>query len=97
MPNYDYICDHCKKTFEFHQSMKDEPFKECPSCHNMSLRRLIGTGAGIIFKGSGFYETDYKRSSASSSSASSTKEKDKGSCGGGCACHPKTPPSKPSE
>ena len=62
MPTYDYVCEECAHAFaEFH-SMSQDPLVTCPSCEKDALRRLIGAGAGIIFKGSGFYETDYKRS-----------------------------------
>ncbi|MCH7732470.1 MAG: zinc ribbon domain-containing protein [Candidatus Marinimicrobia bacterium] len=61
MPTYDYICEVCDHEFEIFQSMTAALLKKCPSCNRMGLRRLIGAGAGIIFKGSGFYETDYKR------------------------------------
>jgi len=67
MPTYDYECRSCKHTFEAFQSIKDEPIKKCPKC-GKSVRRLFGGGMGIIFKGSGFYTTDYKRSSAVTSS-----------------------------
>src|SRR5690606_11675345 len=60
MPTYDYICTGCGHEFEFFQSMKDNPLKECPACETGEVRRKIGLGAGIIFKGSGFYETDFK-------------------------------------
>lgn len=60
MPTYDYRCDACKRQFEIFQSMKDRPKRKCPECGEMKLQRLIGAGAGIIFKGSGFYETDYR-------------------------------------
>ncbi len=87
MPTYEYRCLDCKHEFEQFQSMKDDPLKICPEC-NGSIKRLIGRGAGIIFKGSGFYETDYKKkaapakesnseSSSSSSSNSSTKSESK--------------------
>ena len=59
MPTYEYQCDSCDYQFEQFQSMKAEPVKICPQCHG-SLRRLIGSGAGFIFKGSGFYQTDYR-------------------------------------
>jgi len=62
MPTYDYRCDACGQAFEAFQRMSEDPLVECPSCGEPKLRRLIGAGAGIIFKGSGFYETDYKRS-----------------------------------
>ena len=61
MPTYEYACRLCEHEFEVFQSMKDDPLSRCPSCGEDGLKRLIGLGAGIIFKGSGFYETDYKR------------------------------------
>ncbi len=61
MPTYDYKCKACGHTFALFQSMTEKAKKKCPSCGKMALVRLIGTGSGIIFKGSGFYETDYKR------------------------------------
>ncbi len=63
MPTYEYECDACGHAFEEFQSMSDKPLKKCPKCKKQKLQRLIGSGAGIIFKGSGFYETDYKRAS----------------------------------
>ena len=60
MPTYDYICDACEHEFEEFQMMSAKQLKKCPECGKNKLRRLIGTGAGIIFKGSGFYETDYR-------------------------------------
>ena len=59
MPTYDYKCNNCSYTFELFQKMTDEPIKECPKC-NGNVTRLIGAGAGPIFKGTGFYQTDYK-------------------------------------
>ena len=64
MPTYEYICLKCGKTFEVFQSMKDAPLKTCTFCKNGRVKRLVGRGAGIIFKGSGFYENDYRRSPA---------------------------------
>ncbi len=61
MPTYEYECTKCAHQFEKFQSMKDEPLKRCPKCR-CKVRRLLGTGAGIIFKGSGFYQTDYRSS-----------------------------------
>ncbi|MGF1578932.1 MAG: FmdB family zinc ribbon protein [Gemmataceae bacterium] len=87
MPTYDYVCDACKHEFEEFQYMSEEPLKKCPECGKMTLRRLIGTGAGVIFKGSGFYETDYrsdsykqaaKKESESSSSSSDSKSSSDG-------------------
>ena len=63
MPTYEYECGSCGKNLEIFQSMKDAALKKCPSCGKNSLRRKIGTGAGIIFKGSGFYCTDYRSDS----------------------------------
>lgn len=76
MPTYDYACSACQHHFETFQSMKDDPLSECPACGQPALKRLIGTGAGIIFKGSGFYETDYKPKTdpASKADASSPAE-----------------------
>lgn len=61
MPNYDYQCISCGYTFEEFQKMTDESLKECPECKGQ-LKRLIGAGLSPIFKGSGFYQTDYKKS-----------------------------------
>jgi putative FmdB family regulatory protein len=60
MPTYDYQCTACKHRFEQFQSMKDKPLRKCPACGKPALERLIGTGAAVIFKGSGFYQTDYR-------------------------------------
>ena len=63
MPTYDYVCDACEHEFELFQSIKDEPKRKCPECGRQKLRRLIGPGAAIVFKGSGFYKTDYRSES----------------------------------
>ncbi|MEM7306167.1 MAG: zinc ribbon domain-containing protein [Planctomycetota bacterium] len=63
MPTYDYVCDACGHTLEIFQSMTESPKRKCPSCGRLKLRRQIGTGGGILFKGSGFYETDYRSES----------------------------------
>lgn len=60
MPTYDYECSACKHRFEQFQSMKDAPLRKCPKCGKARLQRLIGTGGAVIFKGSGFYQTDYR-------------------------------------
>jgi putative FmdB family regulatory protein len=72
MPTYDYKCDACGHRFERFQSISAGPLKKCPECGKLKLKRLIGTGAGVIFKGSGFYETDY-RSEGYKKAASSDK------------------------
>jgi putative FmdB family regulatory protein len=86
MPTYDYRCEKCGYEFERFQSMTEKPVKKCPECAG-TVRRLIGGGAGLIFKGKGFYQTDYKKSSASTSSA--PKEKNGGGdapCGKAESC-----------
>jgi putative FmdB family regulatory protein len=60
VPTYDYKCDACGHKFEQFQSITAKPLKKCPECGKSKLKRLFGTGAGVIFKGSGFYETDYR-------------------------------------
>jgi putative FmdB family regulatory protein len=63
MPTYDYICDSCKHEFEAFESIKADPQTTCPECSLTTLRRKIGAGAAILFKGSGFYQTDYRSES----------------------------------
>ncbi|VAX40783.1 hypothetical protein MNBD_PLANCTO03-2142 [hydrothermal vent metagenome] len=63
MPTYDYRCNACDHEFELFQSMSAPVKKKCPSCGKLALERLIGTGAAVLFKGSGFYETDYRSKS----------------------------------
>lgn len=60
MPTYEYICEACDHEFERFQSITADPVKTCPECNKKKVRRKIGTGAGILFKGGGFYETDYR-------------------------------------
>jgi len=77
MPTYDYVCDECGHAFELFQQMSDGVKRKCPECGSLSLRRLVGTGAGVIFKGSGFYQTDY-RSDAYTKAAEADKKKASG-------------------
>src|SRR5262245_15444511 len=63
MPTYEYKCNACGHQFELFHSMKDAPKRKCPDCGKNALERLIGTGAAVIFKGSGFYQTDYRSES----------------------------------
>jgi putative FmdB family regulatory protein len=72
MPTYDYVCDACEHEFELFQGINDPLKKKCPECGKPKLRRLFGTGAAVVFKGSGFYETDYR-----SDSYKKAAEKDK--------------------
>jgi putative FmdB family regulatory protein len=73
MPTYEYRCAACAHTFEEFQSMTAEPFEICPHCGKPTLKRVIGGGAGMIFKGSGFYLTDYKKGPSEASTKSSSK------------------------
>jgi len=63
MPTYEYKCRACDHHFEAFQSIKDDPLEKCPKCGNYSVERLISAGGGLIFKGSGFYITDYRKDS----------------------------------
>lgn len=63
MPTYDYQCDACNHEFELFQSISEAVKRKCPECGKLKLRRLFGTGAAVVFKGSGFYETDYRSES----------------------------------
>ena len=83
MPTYEYECESCGHSLEILQSIKDKKLTKCPKCGKAKLRRLIGTGSGIIFKGSGFYETDYKRKQPAENKTSS---KSCGHGGGSCGC-----------
>ena len=63
MPTYEYQCEACDHEFELFQQMSAPVKRKCPECGKLKLKRLVGTGAGVIFKGSGFYETDYRSES----------------------------------
>jgi len=73
MPTYEYECRKCGHKLEKFQSITAAPLKKCPSCGKMSLHRLLGAGAGIIFKGTGFYQTDYCRPKAPESKPEASK------------------------
>jgi len=81
MPTYDYVCQACQHSFEQFQSITAKSLRKCPECGKQKLKRLIGTGAGVIFKGSGFYETDYRsdsyKKSAKAESDSAKPKSDK--------------------
>ncbi len=72
MPFYEYQCSNCGHTLEELQKMSDEPLIKCPKCGKNTLKKLIGTGGGLIFKGSGFYLTDYKNKPQSGSKSGKT-------------------------
>ena len=73
MPTYDYVCDACEHEFELFQSITAGVKRKCPECGRLKLRRLIGPGAAIVFKGSGFYKTDYRSESYKSGAAKAKK------------------------
>lgn len=75
MPTYDYVCNACGHEFELFQQMSDAVKRKCPKCSENKLQRLIGTGAGVLFKGSGFYETDYRSDSYKKGADAETKSK----------------------
>src|SRR5437588_3777287 len=101
MPTYDYICDACGHEFEAFESIKADPQTDCPQCREAKLRRKIGPGAAILFKGSGFYQTDYRSDSykkgaeadkSSSSPAKSSDAKGSDSSGSSNGTSPPPPP-----
>ncbi len=77
MPTYDYECDACGHEFELFQSISDPVKRKCPECKKQKLRRLFGTGAAVVFKGSGFYETDYRSESYKKGAESEKKSAEK--------------------
>ena len=79
MPTYDYRCNACGHEFELFQSMSAGVKKKCPECGKLKLQRLIGAGAGVIFKGGGFYETDYRSESYKKGAEAEKKAKEGGS------------------
>lgn len=92
MPTYDYICDSCKHEFEAYESIKADSQTTCPACHAETLRRKIGGGAAILFKGSGFYQTDY-RSESYKSAAKADKAPEPAKSDSSSASPPSTPSS----
>jgi len=78
MPHYDYVCDNCEHKFELYQSITAKVRRKCPECGKPKLRRLIGPGAAIMFKGSGFYQTDYRSESYRKGAKAAKKGKDAG-------------------
>ncbi|MEX2114592.1 MAG: zinc ribbon domain-containing protein [Pirellulales bacterium] len=98
MPTYDYECDACGHKFELFQGINDPVQRKCPQCKKLKLRRLFGTGAAIMFKGSGFYQTDYRSDSykkaasadSSSNGDSASKGSDTSSKGDGATAKPES-------
>ena len=89
MPTYQYECSACSHSFDVLQSITDSRLKKCPECGKNKLQRLIGAGVGIVFKGSGFYATDYKKKEPSKNESSSKGNKEAASCQGSpkaCGC-----------
>ena len=102
MPTYEYQCEKCHKSFDYSQSMKDAPLKTCPkdSCRQKTwgkgrVVRQLGTGAGLIFKGSGFYITDYRSEGYKSAESASKKEAGGGESKSSEAKMPETKPAAP--
>lgn len=90
MPTYDYACEACGHRFELYQGISDPVEKTCPKCRKRKLTRLIGTGAAVLFKGTGFYQTDYR-----SPSYTEGEKKDSPGCAGSPAkCDKPSCPSK---
>ena len=79
MPTYDYQCKQCNHRWELFQSIKDKPIRKCPECGKLKAQRIIGAGAGIIFRGSGFYQTDYRSESYKKAAAADTQSQSGGS------------------
>jgi putative FmdB family regulatory protein len=85
VPTYEYVCEACGHQFDEFQSFKDEPLRVCPQCAKEALRRLFGTGAAVIFKGSGFYETDYRSESYKKAAKADQESTSKGAGSNGSA------------
>ncbi len=76
MPTYDYECDACSHAFELFQTITESHKKKCPACGKLKLRRLFGSGAAVVFKGSGFYQTDYRSESYKKGAEKAKQAKD---------------------
>lgn len=95
MPTYDYVCDACGHALEIFQSMSEAPKKKCPKCGKSKLARRIGAGAGFLFKGSGFYLTDYRSKSYTARSEAERKLETSGPSESGSAPADSSSESKP--
>ena len=78
MPTYEYVCDRCEHRFELFQQMTDPVKRKCPECGKLALRRLVGAGAGVLFRGNGFYQTDYRSDSYRKAAEAEKKTADGG-------------------
>ena len=76
MPTYDYVCKSCDHAWELFQSIKANPIRKCPECGKLRAKRIIGPGAAILFKGSGFYQTDYRSDSYRKDAAADKKSRE---------------------
>jgi putative FmdB family regulatory protein len=85
VPTYDYLCEACGHRFEEFQSMTSKVLRKCPACGKNKLERLIGAGGGVIFKGSGFYQTDYRPGSYAADAKADAKAEAKPDTKGSCA------------
>ena len=99
MPTYDYECQACGHTFELFQSISEPVKRKCPKCKRLKLKRLFGTGAAVMFKGSGFYETDYrsesyKKAAEADKKASESTSSEKKSSDSSGAAKKETPAAK---
>jgi putative FmdB family regulatory protein len=92
MPTYEYICRNCGHEFEAFQSMTDSAKRKCPECGKNALERKIGTGAAVLFKGSGFYQTDYRSESYKKSAEAEKKPAETAKTDGAAKPEAKTEP-----
>ena len=93
MPTYEYECGACEHRFEKYQSMNDKPVKKCPKCGKAKVQRMISGGAGVLFKGSGFYQTDYRSKGYKESAKKDVPKKEAPAalaCSGDCSSCPST-------
>lgn len=90
MPTYEYECEACLHRFEKFQSMNDKPIRKCPVCGKNKVRRVIHGGAGVLFKGSGFYQTDYRSKSYKESAKKDKPAAAAPACSGDCKSCPAT-------
>jgi putative FmdB family regulatory protein len=95
MPTYDYQCDQCGHEFELFQSISEPVKRKCPKCGKQKLRRLFGTGAAVVFKGSGFYQTDYRSDSYKKAAEQDKKPAEKASDAKSAKKSEKKKPDKP--